>query len=212
MDDVAVRVRAVSSVGADTVAMTFEAPPDFDAAPGQFIQVSARIDDDLVQRYFTISSPGVEGTFEITVGVDPDGSLTPWLADREPGDTVRMSGPYGGAYYEGESSVVVLAAGPGIGPAVGIGERALELGNRVAIVVPPDTETHRERLRRLSADGAFVIDSGEGLQMATADALDHVDGTIFVYGFAPFVSDAVEAIEAAGRDPDEAKVESFGPG
>ncbi|MFB6152704.1 MAG: FAD-dependent oxidoreductase [Halodesulfurarchaeum sp.] len=212
MDDDVVHVRAVRSVGVETVALTFEAPTGFDAAPGQFIQVSARIDDDLVQRYFTISSPGVDETFEITVDVDPEGTLAPWLAGLDPGDTVRMDGPFGSAYYEGEPRAVVLGAGPGIGPAIGIGERAIELGNQVAIVVPPDTDTHEDRLQELSTDGAFVTEAREGLEAATAQALDQVDGTLFVYGFAPFVSDAVEAIAAAGRDPDEAKIESFGPG
>lgn len=212
MDDVEVQVHAVESVGPEAIAMTFEAPSGFDAAPGQFIQLSARIDDELVQRYFTLSSPGVDGTFEITVTIDPEGALGPWLAEREAGDTVRISGPYGEAYYEDEDSVVVLAAGPGIGPAIGIGELALSRGGSVAIVYPRETDVHQDRLTELEADGAHVLPTDDGLEAVTEDALEDVGGTIFVYGFAEFVKEAISAIEAAGADTDEAKVESFGPG
>ncbi len=212
MDDVEVQVVGIESVGPDAIAMTFEAPAGFEAAPGQFIQLSARIDGDVVQRYFTLSSPGVSETFEITVSIDPEGKLGPWLADRSEGDHITLSGPFGKAYYEGEEAVVVLAAGPGIGPAIGIGELAIEEGNDVAIVHPRDQEVHSERLVELANNGAVVFESDDGLGDVTRAAIEEVDGTIFVYGFAGFVKSAVEAIEAAGADPDEAKVESFGPG
>ncbi len=212
MDDVAVSLQSVAEAGPDTISMTFESPSGFDAAPGQFIQLAARIDGDIVQRYFTLSSPRVTDTFEITVTVDPEGALGPWLADRDPGDTVRISGPYGNAYYEGEDRVVVLAAGPGIGPAIGIGERALEESASVAIVHPAGMAVHRDRLAELSAAGAHLFQPSDGLERVTAEALEVVGGTVFVYGFASFVQQAVAAIEAAGGDSDHAKVESFGPG
>lgn len=212
MDDVAVPLESVADAGPDTIAMTFRSPSGFDAAPGQFIELSARVEDEVIQRYFTLSSPRVTDSFEITVSIDPEGALGPWLADREPGDTIQMSGPYGNSYYEGEDEVVVLAAGPGIGPAIGIGERALDEGGSVAIVHPAGSAVHRERLSDLSEAGAHVFRPADGLSSVTAEALEAVGGTVFVYGFSDFVQTAVAAIEAAGWDPDEAKVESFGPG
>lgn len=212
MDDVTVTVRDVESVGPDAIAITFQSPPGFEARPGQFIQLAARVEDEPIQRYFTLSSPDVDETFEITVSIDPDGKLGPWLAELEPGDEVTINGPYGSAFYEDEGRVVVLAAGPGIGPAIGIGERTLAAGGSVAIVHPAHNDVHRDRLQALSQDGAAVYESTDGLQDVTAEAIAAVGGTIFVYGFADFVRSAVEAIEAAGEDPDEAKVESFGPG
>ena len=212
MDDVDVRVRAIDAVGPDTITMSFESPDGFDAAPGQFIQLSARIDGDLVQRYYTLSSPGVDDTFEITVSIDPDGALGPWLAGLEPGETVTISGPYGDAYYEGEDELIVLAAGPGIGPAIGIGELAISQGGSVAIVYPERTEVHGVRLAELSANGAFVRPYTDDLEATLEEAVDRVGGTVFVYGFADFVKETVAAMEAVGLDPDDAKIESFGPG
>ncbi|WP_259519424.1 FAD-dependent oxidoreductase [Halanaeroarchaeum sp. HSR-CO] len=212
MEDVAVPVRSVESAGADAVAITFETPAQFDGAPGQFVRLSATIDDEVVQRFYTLSSPDVEETFEVTVSVDPAGSLAPWLADREPGDTVTVSGPYGDHYYEGEDAVVVIAAGPGIGPAVGIGERALREGTGVAIVYPEGHPIHRDRMAALTDGGATIVTFEDDLEGAVEEAVTAVDGAPFVYGFEEFVSAVANALEAVGIDADEAKIESFGPG
>lgn len=212
MEDVSVPVRSVESAGPDAVAITFDSPAAFDGAPGQFVRLSARFDDGVVQRFYTLSSPDVEDTFEVTVAVDPDGSLGPWLASREPGDTVTVSGPYGDHYYENESSVLVIAAGPGIGPAVGIGERALRDGAPVTIVYPEGHPIHRDRLQALAADGATLVTFDADLEAAVAEAVETVDAVPFVYGFEGFVSDVARALETAGMDPDAAKIESFGPG
>ncbi|MFW5924110.1 MAG: FAD-dependent oxidoreductase [archaeon] len=212
MEDVSVPVRSVESAGPDAVAITFETPDGFEGAPGQFVRLSATIDGEVVQRFYTLSSPDVTETFEVTVAVDPEGSLAPWLAVRDPGDTVTVSGPYGDHYYEREESVVVLAAGPGIGPAVAIGERAIDDGASVAVVHPKDQSIHADRLSALDEAGAVLVTFAEDLEAAVATAVDDVGGTVFVYGFEGFVSDAAAALEAAGRDPEDAKIESFGPG
>lgn len=211
MEDVAVPVVGVESAGEDAVAITFESPPEFDGSPGQFVRLAAEIDDEIVQRFYTLSSPDVAETFEVTVSVDPEGSLGPWLADRSPGDTVTISGPYGNHYYEGETQLVVVAAGPGIGPAVGIGERAVDDGAEVALVFPAEQVIHRDRLDALAEAGAMLLPY-EDLDAAIAEALDDVPGTPFVYGFEGFVSDAARGLRAAGVDTDDAKIESFGPG
>lgn len=212
MEDVSVPVTAVESAGDDAVAITFESPPVFDGSPGQFVRLAAEIDDEIVQRFYTLSSPDVEETFEVTVAIDPEGSLGPWLAAREPGDEVTVSGPFGNHFYEGEASVVVIASGPGIGPAVGIGERAIRDGGDVAIVYPAGHPIHRERLDALADAGAVLVTFEDDLDGAIADALDAVPGTPFVYGFEGFISAAAHALRDAGIDTDDAKIESFGPG
>lgn len=212
MDGLEVVVHSVTDVGPGSIALAFETPPGFDAIPGQYVEVSARIEDEVVQRFFTLSSADVEDTFEITVGIDPEGTLTPWLAERKPGDVVRISGPDGDVYYRGEDRIVVLAAGPGIGPAVGIGERARMEDAAVAIVYPAENTVHRERLRSLDEAGASIYPAEDGLDDATREAIQSVGGSVYVYGFSPFVQEAIRAIESAGYDSDDVMVESFGPG
>lgn len=197
-------------VGPGTIALSVETPRGFDARPGQFVQVRATVDGEPVTRHYSISSPTVSETFELTVGVDPDGTLSPWLANVDPGETLEVDGPFGRVHYEGESSVVVLAAGPGIGPAVGVAERAIRDGGDAAVVYRADDLVHERRLSRLALAGApvYAVESREGFDGAAATVLDR--GQPFVFGFEPFVEDAEAAIETSGGDPREAKVENFG--
>jgi len=213
--DATVAVSAVRDVGPQTVALELESPAGFDAEPGQFVKLSATIDGDGYARFYTLSSPGVDDTFEVTVGVDPEeaGPFSQFLLDLEAGDELEISGPFGDSYYAGESRVVVLAGGPGIGPAVGIAEAAVADDNDAAIVYRTDAPAHEDRLDALRDAGApvTVVDEGDPIDDAVAGALtDAADEQVFVYGFAGFVSDAVSALDAAGVDPDDAKIENFG--
>ncbi len=211
MDERSLTVADVRSVGPNAIAIDIETPPEFDAQPGQFVKLTLAVDGEDESRFYTISSPDVTDEFEITVGIDPDGEVAPHLADLEAGDTVRIAGPFGSDFYEGEARAVLLAGGPGIGPAVGIAERALADGNDAAVVYQDDDPIHEDRLAALEADGAFVavLDGDDGLTDAVADAIAD-GGQVFIYGFADFLDDATAALEAAGVDADDAKVENFG--
>lgn len=197
-------------VGPGTVALSVETPPGFNARPGQFVQVRARVEGEAVTRHYSISSPTVLETFELTVGVDPDGTLSPWLAGLELGTTLEVAGPFGRVHYEDESSVVVLAAGPGVGPAVGVAERAILEGGDAAVVYRTDSIVHERRLARLGQAGAavYVVGSREAFEAAVATVGQR--GQPFVFGFEPFVEAARAAIEATGGDPAAAKTENFG--
>jgi len=215
MDDTDTTVAAVREVGDDALAFDLETPGEFEAEPGQFVKLTAAVDGESESRFYTVSSPTTVGTFEFTAGFDPDeaGPFSEYLRDLDAGDTVTVSGPFGRNYYEGERRVVVLAGGPGIGPAVAIAERALGEDSEAAIVYRDDAPVHEDRLADIAAAGAdvFVLTGEEPLTDATAAALSGADGEqTFVYGFSDFLADAEAAIEAAGLDPDAAKAENFG--
>ena len=238
MEGIEVRIVDVRDVGPDTVAVTLEAPPGFDARPGQFVQLRATVDDAegedggeddggrdddgdggkeegaAVTRHYSISSPVVDETFELTIGVDPEGTLSPWLAGVSPGATVEVAGPWGRVYYADEPRVVVLAAGPGIGAAVGVAERAVIEGGSAAVVYRSAVPVHEDRLSALASVGADVRVTADdaAFEAAVASLLESQDAEsqTFVYGFEPFVEDAREAILATGGDPDSAKVENYG--
>jgi ferredoxin-NADP reductase len=211
MDATDVRVRSVRSVGPDTVALELDTPPEFDALPGHFVLLRATVDGEDVSRHYTLSSPGVDDTFEITVGVDPTGDLSPWLADREPGDAVTVEGPFGTVVYDPESGgdVVAIGGGPGVGPAVAVGEAASAAGNAVAVVYEDDQPAHQDRLGDLASGGADVtVVTEAGLEEAVRRVADR--GEVFVFGFREFLDRVLPALEAAGVDPDDANVENFG--
>jgi 3-phenylpropionate/trans-cinnamate dioxygenase ferredoxin reductase subunit len=211
MDGTEVAVRSVEAVGTDTVALVLETPKGFDARPGQFVQVGATVEGEQITRHYTLSSPDSDETFETTVEVDPEGSLSPSLADLEPGATVEVAGPFGDAYYEGEDSVVVLAGGPGVGPAVGIGERAHDEGGTVTVVYEDADPAHEERLKALADAGATVAITDDVSDESVLELLADAQGQLFIYGFADFLDRAHAALDAANVDTDGAKSENFGP-
>jgi ferredoxin-NADP reductase len=207
-----VTVTDAESVGPDTVAVEFETPDGFEAMPGQFVRLDATLDGENYRRFYTLSSPDVAETFEVTVGIDEEegGPFSAHLAALASGDKMGMAGPFGSNHYEGESRVVVLAGGPGVGPAVAVAERALADGGEAAVIYRDDRPAHGERLDRLRERGASVVVTDGAVGAAVADAVsDDPDEQVLVYGFQPFVDEAVGTLEAAGADPDAAKVESF---
>lgn len=217
MENTAVSVTAVRDVGPNAIALDVETPAEFDAAPGQFVKLVLTVDGEEHSRFYTISSPSVDETFELTIGIDPDGEVSPQLRDLSAGDDVVVSGPYGNAYYEGESSVCLIAGGPGIGPAIGIAERALSDGGQAAVIYRDDDPIHEDRLSTLQNDGGFVtvLEETDSLSTAVESGLasidEHIeDAQVFVYGFAEFLDAAMDAIATAGGEPDRAKVENFG--
>jgi ferredoxin-NADP reductase len=213
MDPTRTPIEAVRSVGPDAIALDIETPADFDARPGQFVKLSLDVDGERLSRFYTLSSPGVAESFEITIAVDPEGDVGPRLAALEPGDSVTVAGPLGNAYYEDEPRTTILAGGPGIGPAIGIAERTLDDGGESAVVYRDDDPIHGERLAALDDAGAtvFLLDEGEPMTGVVENALAGTPGEqVFIYGFADFLDVATDALQAAGGDPDRAKVENFG--
>jgi cytochrome-b5 reductase len=215
MDETAVTVAAVRDCGPDAVAVEFESPVGFQANPGQFVKLTATIQEEEISRFYTISSADVRETFETTISYDPaeGGAFSEYLLGIDAGDTVRLSGPFGNDYYEGESRVVVLAGGPGIGPAIGIAERARSEGGEAAVVYHDDQPLHEDRLNKLTREGADVLILSENDSFESAVG-DRITGSaaeqLFVYGFAEFLELAESAVETTEADFDEAKVENFG--
>jgi ferredoxin-NADP reductase len=215
-----VAVESVREVGPDTVALELETPDGFDALPGQFVLLRAvpgddadeADEDDVVSRHYTLSSPAVGDTFEITVGIDPEGDLSPWLADLEGGETVHVEGPFGEITYERDRDVVAVAGGPGVGPAVSIAEAAHDAGHDAVVIYQDDEPAHVDRLENLEEEGVTVVFVDEGEENELREALEshHEDGQVYAFGFKQFVTNVAETIDDAGGDSDEALIENFG--
>jgi len=204
-------IASVESVGQRTVAVEFDTPPGFQAFPGQFVLIRADISGDEETSYYTLSSVNVHGTFEITAAVEPDGDLGPWLAERDAGDTVVVKGPFGEIQYTGDGDVCVLASGPGIGPAIGIAERAIRNGYGATVVFHGADPPHADRLEQLAEAGATIdiLTDTDGIAERLAD-IDS-DAGVFVFGFAAFVEAVTDALDRAGIDRGDVEIENFGP-
>ena len=109
----------------DTKTFCFALPDDatLDMLPGDHLYVHATIDGKSVKRPYTPSSmPGATGYFDLTVKRYETGVVSKYLHDREPGDTVLMSGPNpGGHWVDGMAKKVgFVAGGSGITPMIAI--------------------------------------------------------------------------------------------
>lgn len=204
-------VRGIKEVGPQMIAVELESPPDFEAEPGQFVLVEAPIDGETESGYYTLSSPVVGETFEITAKYDSSGTVGPWLADRDVDDEIEIKGPFGDIQYTGGHDVIVLASGPGIGPAVGIAERARDTDSAATIIYQTETPAYEDRLKELELREAQIhIVTGPGHLADRLRAADS-DATVYVFGFAEFISSAKDALATAAIDSGSVHVESFGP-
>lgn len=204
-------VRDVREVGPQTIAIELESPTEFEAEPGQFVLIRAPVDGDVESGYYTLSSPVVDETFQVTAEYDDNGTVGPWLSEREVDDEVEFEGPFGDITYTGEDDVVVMAGGPGIGPAVGIAERAIDTDAMANVIYQAETPAYEDRLQTLNDRGAQIEIISDSTDLANKLQAADSNATIYVFGFAAFVSEAQDALSAADIDPDSAHIESFGP-
>lgn len=205
-----VEVVNVERVGTNIVAIELAAPAGFEAYPGQFVLVRAHVQGESIARHYTISSPRVEDTFEITVESLPDGMLSRWLVDLRAGSRIRIEGPFGRIYYAGGDAVAVIAGGVGIGAAVGIGERALQENYRPVVIAHAAPLVHEARLARLAGAQGTVYATTRAVAPGVKQAV-RCEKPLFIFGFRSFVDRVQEAIESAGGDPDAARIENYGP-
>jgi ferredoxin-NADP reductase len=204
-----VEIANIENVGKDTIAVTLITPDGFEAYPGQFVIVRASNNGGTETGYYTISSPDVSETFEITVSVDSGRDVGPWLNRRSPGEKIPVEGPLGDTKYTGELDAFVIASGPGIGPAIGIAERAVAEGFEATIVYYDDDPPHGQRLRDLKRRGVGVF-MGEGISKRLTGK--ELAGTkIFVFGFQSFVDEVKRTLGDTSLASSEIHAESFGP-
>lgn len=206
-------------VGEDMVAVTVSRPSGFTARPGQFLQVHKTLDEP-VTRHYTISSPFPAERLTFTVGIDPDGTLSPWFADATAGDTIEIDGPFGRVYYENEPAVLPCARGPGIGPALAIAERAVAEGGEATVLFESSKAgqpfVYEDRLARLGRVADVHIVREHDFRTVLARSLDAgatvepASPQVFAYGFEPFIEAVRAGLADAGLEPSEAKLENFG--
>ncbi len=211
MDSTRVRVADVRDVGPKAVAVELSDPGTLGDTPGQFLRITVETADEPVAGYYTISSPPNSDTVELTVDRRPDGTVGRRVAGLSAGDEVTIAGPYGTACYDGESAVLAIAGGPGVGAALAVAEHAVADGGTAALVYRDEEPMHERRLATLASAGCAVwmLVRDNTIRRAVSDAL-RPDHQAFVYGYEPFLPVATDALRAAGGSPETAKIENYG--
>lgn len=123
------RVREISALTADAVALTFYVPPqlaaEFRFTPGQHVAVRAMLDGQPVRRTYSICAPATSGELRIAVKRRPGGVFSGFATTTlAVGDFLDVLPPTGGFTLTPDPSrtahYVAMAAGSGITPVLSI--------------------------------------------------------------------------------------------
>lgn len=95
--------------------------------PGQFLEVEVPGRPGEWRSYSMASSPNRRGEVELVILRIPGGLFSACLETLQPGDALRIRGPYGTSYLrEGDEPILLVAGGSGIAPMLSILEYTAE--------------------------------------------------------------------------------------
>ena len=124
-------VREIDHLSHDVVRLRVETE-GFDYRPGQFLQLIAS--DDLKRSYSLASHPEEDPFLEMHIRLHENGKMSRHLAEAlEPGHKLHVAGPLGTCFYEGvepDQPMLLIGAGTGLSPLVGVLRDALRRGHR----------------------------------------------------------------------------------
>jgi NAD(P)H-flavin reductase len=96
---------------------TFETGEPLAFTPGQFVSLFADRNGKTITRAYSIASPPRASGFDLCLNLVDDGTLTPWLFQLKPGDTVEFKGPFGTFILRHpQNDSILVATGTGITP------------------------------------------------------------------------------------------------
>ena len=113
------RLVAWRDIGPEVRHFLFEVPriSRFEFAPGQFVSLSGELDGKRITRAYSIASPPGGNRFELSLNRVKEGVFSPHLFELDPGDAIRIKGPYGVFILPTPASdSVFVATGTGIAP------------------------------------------------------------------------------------------------
>ena len=104
----------------------------FEFLPGQFVGIEAHYEGLGFRRspYCILSDPAQAPRFDLLIRVVPDGPLSLYLADLQPGDEVVFRGPTGRSMVprHPDRELVLLATGTGVAPLLSLSRHLLADG------------------------------------------------------------------------------------
>ncbi len=102
--------------------------------PGRFVQLEWIVDGERIWRSFTICSSPTDRHLDLTIKLNPHGTVTPRLFEQaRPGMLITLRGPMGGFYFdphEHTEPLGLLSAGSGITPMMSIVRYLEATGNQ----------------------------------------------------------------------------------
>ena len=177
--ELAVAGVVVEAGGAVTLVLRDPEGRAFDFRPGQFFTVLTDVGGEVVHRNYSASNAPGEPELHLTIKTKEGGRVSPLLTLLQPGDRLRVRGPFGSfvvdaahdADVHGPRRLVLVAGGAGITPLVSIA--------RTVLAREPTAEIALVYANRRGADVIF----GAALDALARDhgerfALLHVTGPL----------------------------------
>lgn len=216
-------LQSISNATHDTYHLVFDRPRAFDYAPGQGVEMSILKDgwEDEGRPFTPVSLPD-EDTLDFVIKSYPEhDGVTEQIARLEPGDKVRIKGPFGAISDEGPG--VFIAGGAGVTPMIAVLRKRLRdhgtLEGSTLVFANKSEEDIIWRDRFESMNGlttAFVVDTPGGdvpQQRLTRDYLRQFvePGTrCYLCGPPPMMEAVRKAIRDIGVDRDHIVEEDMG--
>lgn len=122
-------IDALESVAPDVIRILLRPSVNFTYRPGQYLDV---LHPSGASRSYSIASLPRDGVLELHVRLVKDGLVSGWLESRSPGDTLQLRGAYGQCFHvpgEDSKKLLLIGAGTGLAPLLGIARDALEQGH-----------------------------------------------------------------------------------
>ncbi|MEM9870455.1 MAG: FAD-binding oxidoreductase [Pseudomonadota bacterium] len=208
-------LRAVEKVTHDTNRYVFDVPANLDFEPGQAAELT--IDKDGWRdagRPFTFTSLPGDDTLEFIIKIyeERDG-VTGRMDALEPGDQVKLDGPFGAITDHGPG--VFIAAGAGITPFIPLLRNRARHADLAGCSLIFANDTARDIILRgeweamdlpahfiLSEEAAEGCDHGHVDQAYLRAKIEDFDRIFYICGPQPFVDTVRDALTALGVDAD----------
>ncbi|MCP3867673.1 MAG: 2Fe-2S iron-sulfur cluster binding domain-containing protein [Gammaproteobacteria bacterium] len=197
--------------------------------PGQYMIISD-IDNEISPRAYSIANaPRIDGEIILQVTRVEQGTTSHWIHDQlQPGDRVKLSGPYGTFIGDpsAETPVLCLAAGSGLAPIMALAEAALGRGYRQRVTLlfsaPHATDLYEQgrlalwkvRHRNFKFIPTLTREEGADNKGRITSLLpemfpDLSDYSVFVAGSPEFVDDCVSVVRKLGAKEKLLHTEGF---
>jgi len=125
-------VHEIEYLAPDIVRLSLDHDPDFKYRPGQFIELIAN--KNLKRHYSIASFQEASDYLELHIKLHPRGQMSKYITeDLKIGSKIYIAGPLGTCIYEGidpDQPIVMVGAGTGLSPLVGIKREALHRSHR----------------------------------------------------------------------------------